>query len=392
MIFYPIVRMIALQIAAGSVLVAIAIVRLRPLFRAQEGSVGFRLPKFSQPKRSTASSFVPRRPVQDDALMWKEMYTSRSAGLTRIVVMVIGVLVAVLVVVNLVPLAEEAFEEIRETGYFQRGYKRANFSGALRTFSTLLASLAAIAAATNAASSMTSEREDDTWISLLATPQTGDEIVMAKFLGVLWKTRNWLIGLILLWLIGVVCGSVHFLAIPLEMLQVGIFVSFAAALGISFSLRAKSTWKAQASTIATLLFLNGGYLLCLCPLAGILGGPLGRGFEEMLFLVFSGVAPFIEGVSLIAPWEIENHGFSSGIVGVVLACMVGMAGYATGTVVLVSSTIARFDLAAERPVRNEGLWEAPSQKIARSPGRFERSQPKRYRERSETRASGEIGS
>jgi hypothetical protein len=41
-----------------------------------------------------------------------------------------------------------------------------------------------------AAASVSSEHEDDTWVSLTATDLTGREIVLAKLFGSLWRARR----------------------------------------------------------------------------------------------------------------------------------------------------------------------------------------------------------
>ena len=63
-----------------------------------------------------------------------------------------------------------------------------------------------------AAASITSEHEDDTWVSLTATDLTGREIVLAKLLGSLWRARRLAAVIGLLLVAGVVVGSLHYLS------------------------------------------------------------------------------------------------------------------------------------------------------------------------------------
>src|SRR5262249_8993326 len=117
----------------------------------------------------------------------------------------------------------------------------------------------------SAATGFTMEHEKDTWVSLVSTPLEGSEIVQGKILGALWRVRVLLGTLVLVWLIGMVCGAVHPLGFLLAIIATSVYSVFIALLGTSISLRFKSSARAIATTIAVLVFLNGGYLFCCFP-------------------------------------------------------------------------------------------------------------------------------
>ena len=75
--------------------------------------------------------------------------------------------------------------------------------GALVHFAWILA-LTAVSA-----SSITSEREGDTWISLLGTPLEGGEILGAKRHGSTRRLWPLAVGLLLMWAVGLASGSIH---------------------------------------------------------------------------------------------------------------------------------------------------------------------------------------
>ena len=89
----------------------------------------------------------------------------------------------------------------------------------LRVVCTFTYVLGGLGAAIAAACGITSEREQDTWISLISTPLSGEEIVRAKMIGAAWRMR-WLGGFLVgLWTIGLICGAVHpiaFVAVAVE--------------------------------------------------------------------------------------------------------------------------------------------------------------------------------
>ena len=95
--------------------------------------------------------------------------------------------------------------------------------------------------------------------------------------------RGILVALLLVWLIGLICGGVH----PLGFLSVVVatlfYSLFAVLLGTSLSLRFKSSARSIAVTVGILMFLNAGYLFCCIPMI--------RGGDSIVFL--AGFSPMI---------------------------------------------------------------------------------------------------
>jgi hypothetical protein len=113
-----------------------------------------------------------------------------------------------------------------------------------------------LAVAGASASGVTIEREADTWVTLTSTPLTGWEILRAKVLGAVWNQRGFAAVLIMLWLFGLVTGAVHPLGIVGSVAIVAVLTWLVAALGVYNSLRARSTSKALAATIAAVCLFN----------------------------------------------------------------------------------------------------------------------------------------
>jgi hypothetical protein len=107
-----------------------------------------------------------------------------------------------------------------------------------------------------AAASITSEHEEDTWVSLTGTDLTGPEIIFSKILGAIKRGLKFGGVIVLLTTLGALVGSVSAWSIPLLILAMCIYAWAAAALGVAISLQLRSTWRAQFLTIATLLLVN----------------------------------------------------------------------------------------------------------------------------------------
>ncbi len=120
----------------------------------------------------------------------------------------------------------------------------------------LLYLISILAVAGAGAASVTSEHEEDTWVSLTATDLTAREIVFGKILGALRRQRMFALVIIVLAALGAIAGSVDMLAIPALIVALPIYGWFAAALSVWISLHLRSTWRAQFLTVASLLLIN----------------------------------------------------------------------------------------------------------------------------------------
>jgi ABC-type transport system involved in multi-copper enzyme maturation permease subunit len=190
--------------------------------------------------------------------------------------------------------------------------------------------------AARSATSITYERERDTWNSLLATPLTGAEIVQGKVLGLLYHCRGGLVVLALVAFPGLLVDASVILNLAVTWSVLVVIGGFVSCLGVYFSLLADTGMKALAWTMGTLLLVGGGYLMCCCPLV-FMGG---RGEDGMLM----GLAPLIPFL-LAAPTLVagdasqlsNNAGYLLG------AFCLGVAGYLVTASLLYRAAVAQFD-------------------------------------------------
>jgi ABC-type transport system involved in multi-copper enzyme maturation permease subunit len=274
-----------------------------------------------------------RRPVSDRPLLWKECHVDSGAAKQGVAGRV-AMLLIVLAVIGL--SAWQFFESIGATGGFGRNPIDFYLGYAL-PMGSFLASLGLLVVAARASATITSEKERDTWPSLLCTDLSPREVVWAKVFGNLYALRFLLVTPLLVYVPGVLL-SPDFLwvciFVPGTLLILGLFVT---TLGVLFSLRSRNTLRAMAGALCIVIFLGGGYLLCCCmPLS--IGG--GGGFEE-LFL--APCMPFL----LSAPgilYEISRQDMGANRAAELLVThLLGTAAYGVAAAVLYLWIINGFD-------------------------------------------------
>jgi hypothetical protein len=338
--------MVGLQAAFAIGFIVLAILLLRPVFR-REGDGTRRLGWLLEPRR--ARRFLPRPEVGDDAMLWKERYVSRTSGVVKLASAFLLLLVVGFLGYGTYQLAQPAFVELWEHGYDATdSYRdRQQFNVFLRAICTMLYVAWCLGTASLAAAGVVSEREEDTWTSLIATPLGGEEILRAKLFGAVWGTRWVGILLIVFWLLGVASGAVHPFGLLAIALETAVFVWFVAALGVSCSLSSRTSVRAQTATMTVLLIVNGVYTLCCIPLEP----------DTMIFAL--GVTPMVEAISL-ASYEDMSRLYSnldsrSGFEPI-LTCLLSVMGYGLAALLLTLRSFSSFDAKVDRPRRD---WAQP---------------------------------
>jgi hypothetical protein len=224
-------------------------------------------------------------------------------------------------------------------GYFVYGSARRDFNVFLRGVSTAIYVLWMLGIASSSASGLSSEREEDQWISLISTPLDGHEILRAKMIGPVWGLRLVAYLMFLMWAVGLVVGSIHPFGLLACLVEFVVFTWFLTALGTFLSLRSKNSTRSLALTMALLIFLNGGYLFCCIPL------------EPNTPAIAAGSTPFIFAISLLSVqdfgevWQAHKSGE------MFAACIMGVMLYGFAAAGLTSSMFASFDSAVDRPDR-----------------------------------------
>ena len=263
--------MAGIQAVVGSLFLIAAIATLRPLRGAawpggkpQTGwftRIRTRFRKVSEARataaltRNTLLATRWNRPsCGEDPMLWKERFTRMGGGLkwlgSRPVALFFIVLLCCYLADMSVSVVVDLFSGTRRT----RIWDEINLG--LRTSTAALAVLAILPIGAAAASSITSEREGDTWISLATTLLTPREVIRAKQFGAVWSAR-WLgIGLVCILTAGLLLGAIHPIGVAAG---VAILVTcgwLTAAIGVLASTLAANSTRALFLT-ATALFVYG---------------------------------------------------------------------------------------------------------------------------------------
>jgi len=326
----------------GSVFVAglsYAVWRLRPIALKQaslgDGTAARR-------RRNT------RRPdvFENHPMVWKEVYAERTYNVGRVARLTLRLL-PVLAFVPLVVIAVLVFGELSVSRMSVDGGVEA-VNNWLRGVNAFLGSLMVIAIAVRAAGSVGGERDRDTLPSLLTTPLSAGEILFGKFVGAgagLSSLAYWLAAA---WGIAIVFSAVNPLTLLAEPIALAPPAAAAAAAGLYFSVRCRTTLRALVATVlAVVLGLGGHWLLgcscCFAPMA-FAGGP-----ELMTYVgaYLAGATPPL--VLAIVPMALNEDWLARGeLTGHVMAGVGGLMSWSLVAVLLYSTALARFARATNR--------------------------------------------
>jgi len=198
-----------------------------------------------------------------------------------------------------------------------------------------------------AAGAIAGEKERDCWLSLVSTPLTAREIVLAKVVGNVYALRWILVVPVSIWALGAVVWLPYLLVLPILVGLLLLLALFISSVGVLASFLCRTTLRAMGATLATALVLGGGYLgLCCLPL--MIGGP-GRGAA----IILAPCAPFLLFIPGLIYVDLFRN-FLGGDQGVVIAAFfLGVLGYAMATAMLYASMLANFDRWAGRTHRSQ---------------------------------------
>jgi ABC-type transport system involved in multi-copper enzyme maturation permease subunit len=272
--------------------------------------------------------------IGDRPMIWKEFFAEPAASkLGWLGYILMGIILLAVLGITAYAFYDNVFE--RPSSFYGR-----NFEGYLvytTVMTTILSCGCLLLIAARAASSITSEKERDCWISLLSTPLTPGEIVWAKVSGNLYAAR-WFLGLLaMLWGLAVMLVPIYIGAVLLQAATFAILAFFASSMGVLYSLWCKTSMKAMAATVATGIFVGGGYLFC-CAFCMILNHG-GSGHEEEI--MFAGVMPFLLAFPSFV--FIEPGGGSATAKTILAAYVLGMLFYGIMGPVLFGMAIANFE-------------------------------------------------
>jgi ABC-type transport system involved in multi-copper enzyme maturation permease subunit len=351
-VFSDVFLLIGLQLTYGTVLLAWSTMRLRPIEKDSR-LWGFRWLGSMEP--GEAKRLFQRRPCGNAPMIWKECTSTLLIGsrLRTAIMLLLGLGVVVGLCYWVYELGLPAIQEALEYGYGPTGVTtmRSHMNTSVRILTAILYVLMGLMLASSAATGFTTEREKDTWVSLISTPLDGREIVTGKILGAFWRVRGLLATLLLIWLMGVVSGAVHPLGLLAVVVLTSLYALFIALVATCFSLRCKSSVRSVTATIGVLVFLNGGYLFCCVPFM--------HGSGEMVFL--AGFTPMIVTGAVFTFTELEaffhlSHGFTiPSRADVSMLVFFSVVLHASAAFALLHTCLNQFETVVDRPRKSPGI-------------------------------------
>jgi ABC-type transport system involved in multi-copper enzyme maturation permease subunit len=375
--------MMGLQLGFGLVLALLASWQLRPIFRRQDADGGIRAIRglfrtrrgrmrhaaagqgsirLSRDPGSTPRSrwrFRVRPALGNRPMLWKELYTDRPRGLAQFVGFLLTVTAGGFLAYYTYWMAEPAIREVWESGNAPRNdymawANRTAFMWFLLGVVPLIYIIGILGVAGAAAASITSEHEEDTWISLTATDLTGREIIFAKMFGAMKRGLKFAGVIVFLATLGALVGSISPLSVPLLILAMAIYACAAAALGLSISLHLRSTWRAQFLTMASLLLINvfGQGVLNLLARFGF-APQLWPGFSPYEISKLLLDSQYIEHLRVAEwPYSWRVSAMDDGLVWRTIFSIASLAAYTTMAALLLWHTLHRFEIVVGRARRS----------------------------------------
>jgi len=367
--------MAGLQVGAGIVLVIGAIVRLRSAYRVNLGGDGHGL---GAARKRAVWRFRPRPAVSDDPILWREMYTSRGGIFMQLVGLLILSVPTAALCYSTFFFGRRAFVELWRNGYAAGlttaerpelnlmlrffftdptasapvDLARVDFNLFLRSATTPIVFILALVTAGIAGECISSERNRETWNSLIATPLTPRDILRSKLLSCLWRLRGLLATLLVLWMIGLVAGAIHPLGFLLPVLELAAWTWLLLLLGLLASVRAKDPSDSANRSLGLLILpLVSGFLPFVLParMSSVLMG--------------AGSVPFVTWLSLVSYRDVRaalhysvypnlawaGIATGEGTISVLATCLLGIIGPALGGLWIWRYLITNFDRLIGRP-------------------------------------------
>lgn len=279
-----------------------------------------------------------RRPPGDRPMLWKEFFFAKRKmkyPLLHRTVMLLGFL---------------AFVTSSVWMFFYNIQDPEIYVVFVMVVATSMACLGILMLGARAAATITTEKEQETWQALVSSPLEGKEIIGAKIWGSIYSMRAVLALLLIVWvptffdeptmMLGFIGSLVAILAVAL----------FAASLGVLLSLRSGSSNRAATWTLATMVFLGGGYMFCCFPM--MIG--FGPGDDFTLVLYLAPCSPFLMVFPAMAAWPDMNAGEEQ----LFAAYLIGVLGYSIGASILYTTASSRFDEFAGRTTGHH-VWTSP---------------------------------
>lgn len=257
---FHVLSLSAVLTVGGVISTFLAVRLLRPIHRLSENTPRQRRTKARRPDRQRVAvrrdaAARTRAACGDRPMIWKERISWRTRGPLRPLYRFLWLFFAVLLGCVIFDITRSTVNELMSSGAGSAPMVQARreFQQVMQNVSLLLLAVFLLGIGSSSAGSISGEREQDTWISLTATPLEGREILIAKIFGACYGMRWIALGMAVFWLFGLATGSLHWLGFLEALVLLGVAGGFTAALGTWISLGASTTVRSLSLTMGLLL-------------------------------------------------------------------------------------------------------------------------------------------
>jgi ABC-type transport system involved in multi-copper enzyme maturation permease subunit len=311
------------------VFTTLAVWRLRPLALKQSYGQKATLPLVTR--------FVGRPPMGSSPMLWKEIFAEpglRLNWLGRILILLLA-LGSFAPAVYIIAEHTVAWLTGSSIGRWRDFGQEMNFW--VRLVGTTVACLTLLGVAVRASGIVSGERDRQTLDSLMTSPLNTMNVIFAKWVGNVLSVRKGWIWLGLIWLLGLVTGGLHILALPVLLTAWFIYAGVFSALGMWCSAACRTTLRATIWTLTWVLAISVGHWMltsmgCYIPLAS--AGANSRSFEWLLKVQAGQTPPFVLGFLQFHGEEFERPYSSSEAIELCLCCVFGLACWTVLAVIL----------------------------------------------------------
>jgi ABC-2 family transporter protein len=374
---YQVGRMIGFQLVGAVLFTTLAIVRLRPAHRALAG-VDRQARRHK--RRRLVWRFRPRPPVGDDAILWREKYTTRENAFTKALGLLIFGGLIIGLAAGAIHFARPAFVEVWRHGYgsarsanseYAMSFlvqilkptlspggpvdaARGEFNNFIRGTTIGIVVVMTFLVGGFASEILGVERMKETWTSLLATPMTGREIARSAIRATAWRSR-WGFGtVIVLWTLGLAAGAIHPLGYVASILILAASSWLMATCGILGSIRTEKAQDGVGQWMLLVIILSCTGMLPLLLPAGLNSVLWGVGSSPLM--IWTSLMSYGEAAAALTS-PLNPHTPRFGLVGgerplIVFACwLIAIVGPSLGGLWAWRYTVAHFDRLVGRPIR-----------------------------------------
>jgi ABC-type transport system involved in multi-copper enzyme maturation permease subunit len=247
-----------------------------------------------------------RPPIGEMPMMWKELHIEGRTKFNWLIFGAVVILILLTLGSGLLVICNVLWEHFLG-GRSQWRDLQEGMNVWFRVAGTGVGCLMLLMMAVRAATSVTNERERDTFDALITTPMSSEAMLSAKLLGTLMSLRMGWLWYGSMMALAILSGGIHLLAVPLVLTAWFIYAVFFSMVGMWFSMACKSSMRATVLTVLTVLFLGGGHWIfaAMCfyfPVSLLMRGGPGDFMEYIVQFEAGLTPPWVLGLSAYS-WD-----------------------------------------------------------------------------------------